>query len=83
MVTRLVLSTTLGGNVYPWGSPQVVGIGVLGVALLVAFALAELLDGRSHEGVARLLVGRLTSELLWEEPEPVLVGTGSSHGGGR
>ena len=82
MVMRLVFSTTLGGNVYPWGSPQVVGIGVLGVALLVAFALADLLDGWSHEQVARLL-GRLTSELFWEEPEPVLVGTGSSHGGGR
>lgn len=40
-VICLVLPTTLGGGVYPWGSWQVLGLGVLGVVLLAGFVLAE------------------------------------------
>jgi MFS family permease len=30
-LSAIVLLTTLGGNTYDWGSPQIVGLGVLGV----------------------------------------------------
>ncbi|MEV0372020.1 MFS transporter [Streptomyces sp. NPDC050636] len=36
-----VLMTSLGGVSYPWGSWQIVGFGVLGVVLLIAFVLVE------------------------------------------
>ena len=40
-LSAIVLLTTLGGNTYDWGSPQVVLLGVIGVACLVAFAFVE------------------------------------------
>ena len=40
-VSSIVLVTSLGGNTWRWGSAQVVIIGLLGVALLVAFGFVE------------------------------------------
>jgi EmrB/QacA subfamily drug resistance transporter len=40
-LSAIILLTTLGGNTYDWGSWPIVGMGVLGVACLVAFAFAE------------------------------------------
>ncbi|WP_431949737.1 MDR family MFS transporter [Actinacidiphila sp. bgisy167] len=40
-ITSLVLLTTWGGNQYAWGSPQILGLLVLGVAALAAFLYAE------------------------------------------
>ena len=40
-LTALVLTCTLGGNDYGWGSPQIISLGVLTVVLLVAFVLVE------------------------------------------
>jgi EmrB/QacA subfamily drug resistance transporter len=40
--TALVLLTTWGGSEYRWGSPQIIGLGVLAVAAGVAFCLVEL-----------------------------------------
>jgi EmrB/QacA subfamily drug resistance transporter len=37
----LVLVTTLGGTTYAWGSPQIIGLAVLSVLLVVAFVLVE------------------------------------------
>lgn len=41
VATCLVLMTSLGGVTYSWSSWQVIGLGVLGVALLVPFVLVE------------------------------------------
>src|SRR3954452_18329315 len=40
-LSSLVLLTTLGGNSYDWGSPEIVGMGVLGIVALVAFVFVE------------------------------------------
>ncbi|MGW3248402.1 MDR family MFS transporter [Streptomyces sp. NPDC001070] len=40
-ITSLVLLTTWGGNQYEWGSPQILGLLVLGVAALAAFLYVE------------------------------------------
>ncbi|HYZ27782.1 MAG TPA: MDR family MFS transporter [Thermoleophilaceae bacterium] len=40
-LTSLVLLTTLGGNTYDWGSPEIVGMGVVGVLAIIAFVYAE------------------------------------------
>ena len=40
-VTSLVLLTSLGGTSYPWGSAQIIGLGVASVVLGVAFVLVE------------------------------------------
>ncbi len=40
-LSAIVLLTTLGGTSYSWGSPFIVGLGIAGVALLVAFVAAE------------------------------------------
>ena len=40
-LSSLVLGTTLGGNTYDWASPQIIGLGMLGVLAIVAFALVE------------------------------------------
>jgi EmrB/QacA subfamily drug resistance transporter len=40
-LTAIVLAASLGGNSYAWGSPEIVGLGVAGVLLLVAFAFVE------------------------------------------
>ncbi|WP_445151771.1 MDR family MFS transporter [Baekduia sp. Peel2402] len=40
-LSAIILMTTLGGTSYDWGSPVIVGMGVFGVASLVAFAFVE------------------------------------------
>jgi EmrB/QacA subfamily drug resistance transporter len=40
-LSAIVLLTTLGGTTYAWNSPEIVGLGVAGVALLAVFAWAE------------------------------------------
>jgi EmrB/QacA subfamily drug resistance transporter len=40
-VSSLVLLTTWGGTQYAWDSPQIIGLGVAGVLLLVAFVYTE------------------------------------------
>jgi MFS family permease len=40
-LSALVLATTLGGTSYDWGSPFIIGMGVIAVVGVVAFALAE------------------------------------------
>jgi EmrB/QacA subfamily drug resistance transporter len=40
-LTAVILATTLGGTSYAWGSPQIVGLGVLAVLSLVAFVAVE------------------------------------------
>ncbi|WP_030812303.1 MDR family MFS transporter [Streptomyces sp. NRRL S-337] len=51
-----VLMTSLGGVSYPWSSWQIIGFGVLGVVLLVAFVLIE---RRAAEPVIPLRLFRL------------------------
>ncbi|MEU6367149.1 DHA2 family efflux MFS transporter permease subunit [Streptomyces sp. NPDC046931] len=41
VATCLVLIASLGGNTWPWGSPQIAGLAALGAVLLVAFLLVE------------------------------------------
>jgi EmrB/QacA subfamily drug resistance transporter len=40
-LSAIVLGTTLGGTQYAWGSPVIVGLGVLAVVALVAFVFVE------------------------------------------
>ena len=40
-VTSVLLASSWGGQEYPWGSPQIVGLFVAGVVLAVAFVLQE------------------------------------------
>ena len=40
-LSSIVLLTTLGGSTYAWGSPEIVGLGVIGVVSLCAFVFAE------------------------------------------
>jgi EmrB/QacA subfamily drug resistance transporter len=40
-LSGIVLLTSLGGNTYDWGSPQIVLLGVIGVAGIAAFLVAE------------------------------------------
>src|SRR5690606_30240514 len=40
-VSSIVLATTWGGTEYPWGSPQVVGLGALAVVLLGVLVVVE------------------------------------------
>src|SRR5882757_6672208 len=40
-ITSLVLITTWGGGQYAWGSVQILGLAVLGVASLIAFGMVE------------------------------------------
>jgi EmrB/QacA subfamily drug resistance transporter len=40
-VTSIILLTTWAGTQYAWGSPTILGLGLLGVALLVAFCFVE------------------------------------------
>jgi EmrB/QacA subfamily drug resistance transporter len=39
--TSFVLLTSLGGTTYAWGSAPIVGLGVAGVVLIIAFVVAE------------------------------------------
>ncbi|MGP4012441.1 MDR family MFS transporter [Streptomyces sp. 4N124] len=41
VATCLVLVASLGGTTWSWGSPQIVGLAVLGVVLVVAFVAVE------------------------------------------
>ncbi|MFI6204859.1 DHA2 family efflux MFS transporter permease subunit [Streptomyces sp. NPDC051041] len=41
VATCLVLVASLGGTTWGWGSPQIIGLAVLGVVLAVAFAAVE------------------------------------------
>ncbi|MFH9227543.1 DHA2 family efflux MFS transporter permease subunit [Streptomyces lydicus] len=56
-----VLVTSLGGVTYPWGSWQIIGFGVLGVALLGAFVVIE---RRAAEPVLPLRLFRLRTFTL-------------------
>jgi EmrB/QacA subfamily drug resistance transporter len=40
-LSSLILLTTLGGNTYDWGSPEIVGMGVVGVLALFALTQVE------------------------------------------
>jgi EmrB/QacA subfamily drug resistance transporter len=40
-LASLVLLTSLGGTTYAWGSPEIIVMGIVGVALLVLFPLVE------------------------------------------
>jgi EmrB/QacA subfamily drug resistance transporter len=40
-LSTIVLLCTLGGTDYAWGSPQIIGLGVLAVILVAAFVTAE------------------------------------------
>jgi MFS family permease len=40
-LSGIVLATTLGGTQYAWGSPLIVGLGVMAVVALVAFVAVE------------------------------------------
>ena len=40
-LSAIILLTSLGGNTYEWGSPQIVLLGVVGVACLVALTFVE------------------------------------------
>src|SRR3954454_2859816 len=47
-LASLILLTTLGGNSYAWDSPEIIGMGIIGVLALVAFGFAE---GRASEPI--------------------------------
>jgi EmrB/QacA subfamily drug resistance transporter len=57
-LTAIVLAASLGGTSYAWGSPEIVGLAVGGVLLLIAFAFVE---RRAAEPVLppRLLTNRV------------------------
>src|SRR4051794_15040875 len=40
-LSSIVLLTTLGGNTYDWSSPEIVGLGIIGVLALALFARVE------------------------------------------
>ncbi len=40
-LSAIILLTTLGGNTYDWASPAIIGMGVFGVACLVALTFVE------------------------------------------
>src|SRR4029450_1879841 len=50
-LTSIVLFTSLGGTTWAWGSPQIIGLILLSIVLLPAFAFVE---GRA-EGAVRTL----------------------------
>ncbi|HEX5293853.1 MAG TPA: MDR family MFS transporter [Streptosporangiaceae bacterium] len=53
--TAIVLLTTWGGNQYAWGSPQILGLGAIGLAATAAFIAVE---ARAAEPVIPLHVFR-------------------------
>ncbi|WP_141204725.1 MFS transporter [Streptomyces griseorubiginosus] len=61
VATCLVLVASLGGTTWSWGSPQIVGLAVLGVALAVAFAAVE---RRAAEPVLPLKLFRIRTFAL-------------------
>ncbi|WP_399091525.1 DHA2 family efflux MFS transporter permease subunit [Streptomyces sp. BBFR2] len=56
-----VLMTSLGGVTYPWGSWQIIGLGVLGLVLLAAFVAVE---RRAAEPVLPLRLFRMRTFAL-------------------
>ena len=40
-VTSIILLTTWAGSQYAWGSPEIIGLALLGVAFLIAFCVVE------------------------------------------
>jgi hypothetical protein len=54
-LSAIVLVTSLGGSTWAWGSSELVLVGVLGVALIAAFLVAE---GRAREPVLPLALLR-------------------------
>ncbi|MFF7276260.1 MFS transporter [Streptomyces griseorubiginosus] len=61
VATCLVLVASLGGTTWGWGSPQIVGLAVLGVALAVAFVAVE---RRAAEPVLPLKLFRIRTFTL-------------------
>ncbi|MGW2044841.1 DHA2 family efflux MFS transporter permease subunit [Streptomyces sp. NPDC001858] len=61
VATSLVLVASLGGTTWDWGSPQIVGLAVLGVLLVVAFVAAE---RRAAEPVLPLKLFRIRTFTL-------------------
>ncbi len=61
VATCLVLVASLGGTTWGWGSPQIVGLAVLGVVLTVAFVAAE---RRAAEPVLPLKLFRIRTFTL-------------------
>ncbi|MGW1076715.1 MFS transporter [Streptomyces sp. NPDC002537] len=61
VATCLVLMTSLGGVTYPWSSWRIIGLGVLGAALLVPFVLVE---RRAAEPVLPLKLFRIRTFAL-------------------
>jgi EmrB/QacA subfamily drug resistance transporter len=54
-LSAIVLLTTLGGNTYAWGSPEIIGLGVASVILTLMFIWAE---SRASEPVLPLSLFR-------------------------
>ncbi|MEV6619064.1 MFS transporter [Streptomyces sp. NPDC051051] len=61
VATSLVLVASLGGTTWAWGSPQIVGLAVLGVVLAVAFVAVE---RRAAEPVLPLRLFRIRTFTL-------------------
>ncbi|WP_210582643.1 MDR family MFS transporter [Streptomyces sp. GESEQ-4] len=61
VATCLVLVASLGGTTWSWGSPQIVGLAVLGVVLAVAFVAVE---RRAAEPVLPLKLFRIRTFTL-------------------
>ncbi|WP_411073584.1 DHA2 family efflux MFS transporter permease subunit [Streptomyces sp. cmx-4-7] len=61
VATCLVLVASLGGTTWAWGSPQIIGLTVLGVVLLVWFVYVE---GRAAEPVLPLKLFRIRTFTL-------------------
>ncbi|MFC5802316.1 MDR family MFS transporter [Streptomyces formicae] len=61
VATCLVLVASLGGTTWPWGSPQIIGLAVLGAVLVVAFVFAE---RRAAEPVLPLRLFRIRTFTL-------------------
>ncbi|MBV8065571.1 MAG: MFS transporter [Actinobacteria bacterium] len=54
-LASFVLLTSLGGNTYAWGSPEIIGFGIVGAVLLTAFPYVE---RRSSEPILPLSLFR-------------------------
>ncbi|QNP63089.1 MDR family MFS transporter [Streptomyces genisteinicus] len=61
VATCLVLVASLGGTTWAWGSPQIIGLAVLGAVLLVAFVAVE---RRAAEPVLPLKLFRIRTFTL-------------------
>ncbi|MFF4831498.1 DHA2 family efflux MFS transporter permease subunit [Streptomyces sp. NPDC001315] len=61
VATCLVLVASLGGTTWGWGSPQIIGLAVLGVVLVVAFVAVE---RRAAEPVLPLKLFRIRTFTL-------------------